>query len=223
VAYLYERKEFTKESMKNTLAENLLRFGVKNLSESSRKKLIEQATQEPTGSAATSAPTAAPTDPPAPPPAPTDPAAPPPAPTTTDPRVAIIQQWGNQLITKTGKLVASPQLSAEKNEYERRLKLDGQGTVEFELKFDPPLLSTYKTNVTYAKYKYNFNNDTWLASSGDMKSGNIQPYIWAQGNEWSQSDYDVQNIIKNMEIGVNNKFIRTLKSQLGQPTPITPK
>jgi hypothetical protein len=74
VAYLYERKEFTKESMKNILAENLLRFGVKNLSESSRKKLIEQATQEPTGSAATSAPTAAPTDPAAPPPAPTTPA-----------------------------------------------------------------------------------------------------------------------------------------------------
>ena len=43
--YLYERKETLKEYMKNKLAENMLRFGVKNLSESEIKKIAEQAAQ----------------------------------------------------------------------------------------------------------------------------------------------------------------------------------
>jgi len=43
MVYLYERKETLKAYMKNILAENLLRFGVRNLSESDRKTLMEAA------------------------------------------------------------------------------------------------------------------------------------------------------------------------------------
>jgi hypothetical protein len=187
--------------MKNILAENLLRFGVKNLSEFEKQSLQESdfvpgQTQ----------------------------------PTTTDPRVAIIQQWGGKLVTKTGKFTANPATDIEKPSLDRLLPLDGKGFVEFELMFNPPLVSVSKENVAFAKYKYNFKNDTWLASSGDIKSGNIQPYKWTsrhpgQGDlgDWSQYDYDVRDVMKNMEIAVNNSFIKTLKFNLGQPTPSKPE
>jgi len=171
--------------MKNILAENLLRFGAKNLSESDRTRLQEQTPPE----------------------------------AAADPRVAIIQQWADKPVTKTGKFAAVPQ---DAGKPDHALKLDGKGFVEFQLRINPPLVSIYKTRVTFAKYKYNFTNDTWLSSSGDLKSGNIQPYTWAQGNEWSQSDYDVSNIMKDMEISVNNPFIKALKLNLGQPTPGKP-
>jgi len=48
--YLYERKETIKDHMKNILAENLLRFGVKNLSESTIKRLTEAMKVSPAGS-----------------------------------------------------------------------------------------------------------------------------------------------------------------------------
>jgi len=180
--------------MKNTLAENLLRFGVKNLSESDIKKLQEQT------------PT---TTPPATPPAQ---AAQPNAatPATTNPLEELGKKWAD-------KQVANNIFIGEYNK-DKTFVASGE-FVEFTTRFPKDLMTTYKQKISSARYKYNPTKNVSINSAGREEPG-VLPYTWTlyddtlKTKEWSNYDYGTP--IEQMEIPKNSPFLKDLKFYFNQ-------
>lgn len=197
--------------MKNTLAENLLRFGVKNLSEADIKKLHEQT--PPTTPPATAPPAQA--------------AQPNAATPAANPLDELAKKWADQQVAKNIVMGI----------YNKDKTLVASGTnqefIEFQTTFPKRLVTTYKQTISGAKYKYNPTKHTSINSAGREVPGAV-PYTWnlydsvTHEGEWSNYDYGTP--IDQMEIPKNSPFLRDLKfysdqkaAKPSQPAAAPPK